>query len=164
MKVYHTKSGKSKDAIDKLVEKFKAGDLSGVTHGIKFQVPEKFPSHKYSYRNKIMAYYQLDSIVTGSSKFWKDNGRMVVKGSKAGYIFAPLMAEKEDDAGNKSYFPYAYKLIPTFNIEQTEPIPDFEGEVLEVPELVPSELPPLVDIAEMLGLKVDWKPVPMDRW
>lgn len=164
MKIYHTKSGKSKDAIDKLVQKFKDGDLSGVTMGIKFQVPEQFPSHKYSYRNKIMAYYQLDSIITGSSKFWKDNGRKIKKGSKAGYIFAPLMAEKEDDDGNKSYFPYAYKLIPTFNIEQTEEIRGFEGEVIQAPELEPADLPPLLDIAEELGLKVDWKPVPMDRW
>lgn len=165
MKVYHTKSGKSKDAITSVIEKFQTGDLSMVTQGMKFQVPPVFPSSKYSYRNKIMCYLQSDSIVTGSFNFWKEHGRLVKKGSKAIYIFSPLKTKKdEDDDGNVKYFVYGYKLIPTFNIEQTEPIPDFDGEVLEAPELEPKDLPPLIDIADQLGLNVNWKPVPMDRW
>lgn len=165
MKVYHTKSGKSKDAINAVIEKFKTGDLSAVTHGMKFTVPPQFPSSKYSYRNKIMCYLQGDSIVTGSFNFWKGHGRLVQKGSKAVYIFAPLKTKTdEDEDGKSSYFVYGYKLIPTFPIEMTEPIPDFDGDVIESPELEPKQLPPLIDIAETLGLDVNWKPVPMDRW
>ena len=156
MKVYHTKSGKSKDAINAVIEKFKTGDLSGITHGMKFSVPSMFPSSSYSYRNKIMCYLQGDSIITGSFKFWK---------SKAVYIFAPMKAKKDDHTEEEpSYFVYGYKLIPTFPIEMTEPMEDFEGEILEAPKLEPKQLPPLVDIAEQLGLNVNWKPVPMDRW
>jgi len=164
MKVYHTKSGKSKVAIEAVIERFKEGTLSDITRGMKFDIPSVFPSSKYSYRNKMMCYLQADSIVTGSFNFWKSNGRLVQKGSKAIYIFAPLKAKREDDSGEEYYFVYGYKLIPTFNIEQTDPMEDFEGEVLEPPTLEPKQLPPLVDIAEKLGLKVNWKPVPQDRW
>jgi hypothetical protein len=162
MKVYHTKSGKSKVAIDVLIEKFKDGDLNRITAGIKFKVPEVFPSSGYSMRNKMMCYYASDSITTGSYKFWKANGRQVT--GKAIYIFAPMMSKSKDDDGEEKVFVYAYKLIPTFPIEHTEPIEDFEGDVLQAPELEPADLPPLTDIAIKLGLKVNWKPVPFDRW
>jgi len=164
MKVFHSKSGKSQLAIDALVEKFKTGDISVLANGIKFQVPKEFPSSKYSIRNKMMAYAQVDSIVTGSFNFWKGKGRMVRKGSKAAYIFAPLQKAYDDDDGDTQYFTYGFKPIPTHPIENTDPIPDFEGDIIQAPDLEPADLPPLTDIAEMLGLKIDWKPVPMDRW
>lgn len=164
MKIYHTKSGKSQEAINNVIEKFKAGDIGDITHSLKFTVPSVFPSSKYSYRNKMMCYLQGDSIVNGTFNFWKSKGRMVKKGSKAVYIFAPMKSKREDDDGEEYFFVYGYRLIPVFKIEDTEPIPDFDGEVLQLPELEPKELPPLVDVAEKLGLDVNWKPVPQDRW
>lgn len=163
MKIYHTKSGASQRAIDDMVQKFKDGNLSTVADGIKFKAPEIFPSSKYSLRNQMMCYAQGDSIITASFKWWKEHGRIPEKGS-AVYIFAPMMKKSEDADGTEQTFVYGYRLINTHPYEKTVPIKDFDGEVLEVPVLEPAELPPLTDIAEKLGLKIDWKPVPFDRW
>lgn len=147
-----------------MVEKFQNGDFNTVTEGIKFEIPEVFPSSKYSFLNKMMIYHQGDSLVTGSYKFWKENGRYPTKGS-ALYIYKPLKKKyKDSDTEEEKWFVYGFSLIPTFPIERTEVIKDFDGEVIEVPELQPAKLPPLIDVAEKLGLKVNWKPVPMDRW
>lgn len=163
-KIYHTKSGDSKKAIAKMVEKFQNGDFNTVTEGIRFQVPEEFPSSSYSFLNKMMIYHQGDSLITGSYKFWKDRGRYPKKGT-ALYIYKPLKKKYEDaDTKEEKWFVYGFSLIPTYPIEGTEVNEKFEGEVIQVPELQPAELPPLMDVAEQLGLDVNWKPVPMDRW
>lgn len=163
MKIYHTKSGKSQEAINSLVQKFKDGNLNMVADGIKFKAPDIFPSSKYSLRNQMMCYLQGDSIITGSYKFWKDNGRYPEKDT-AVYIFAPMTKKTEDDEGNESYYVYGYRLINTYPIEGTVVNTKFDGEPLEIPELEPADLPPLTDIAEKLGLHLNWKPVPFDRW
>ena len=163
-KIYHTKSGASEKAIKALVQKFKDGDLSSIADGIKFQVPEEFPSSGYTMRNRLMAYLQCDSIVTGSYQFWKKHGRYPEKGTGA-YIFAPMKRQYDDkDTEEKKWFVYGFRLIPTYPIEGTSINEKFEGEPIQVPELTPADLPPLMNVAKQLGLDVNWKPVPAGRW
>jgi len=161
MPIKHTE--KSQKAIDQLIEKFKAGDLGTITDGIKFQIPKEFPSHKYSMRNIMVAYGQADSVLLGGYNFWKDNGRYPTKDSGV-YIFAPRIRKVEEEDGTVTRKLYGYRLISVYPIEKTEVNKNFKGEVLNAPDLEPAVLPPLTNIAEKLGIKIDWKPVPFDRW
>lgn len=163
----------SEKAMSEVIQKFKEGDSFGyIEKGQKFRVPEVFPSANYSLRNKVLLYTQKDSLVAGTYNFWKKNGRYVDGSGKQAYIYAPMKkaytkeVEKEDGTveEEKKYYLYGFRLIPVYPIEATKINENFDGEPIEEPDLAPSELPPLVDIAEKLELDVNWKPVPFDRW
>lgn len=163
----------SEKAMNEVIKQFQEGDgLGYIEKGRKFVVPDEFPSANYSLRNKILLYMQADSMVAGTYNFWKKNGRYVDGSGKQAYIYAPMLktytkeVEKPDGSTEeqKKQYLYGFRPIPVYPIEHTKVNENFEGEPIEKPDLKPAELPPLTGIAEKLGLKVDWKPVPMDRW
>lgn len=165
-KVYTNKN--SEKAMNEIIEKFKSGEGMGfIERGRRFQVPDEFPSSRYSLRNKILLYAQADSMVAGTFNFWKKHGRYVVGKGKQAYIYAPMIKKYDEEKPNgetvKRSYVYGYRPIPVYPAEATEVNEKFDGEPLEVPELEPAELPPLTHIAEKLGLEVDWKPVAPDR-
>lgn len=90
--------------------------------------------HKYSLSNTILLAIQTRdwdpaaSQVAGAKKWQKDFDRKIKKGEKALRIFAPIMVNKRDKNGNEiiglngkpEKIPAFYKLVPVFDVSQTE--------------------------------------------
>lgn len=89
---------------------------------------------------------------------WQEVGRQVKKGSKAIYIFAPLtkiITETNDETGEetKNIIVYGFRPLPVFRYEDTEgePLPDYGYK--------PKKYPPFFDVAEKLGVSVEYRPL-----
>lgn len=153
-------SDKAQAALDKVVEKFQAGDLSPIVQVARIQRQgDPTPFETWSFNNKVMAFIQTggDTDVRGFNQ-WKQAGRYVKKGEQAAYILAPIVKTYTDEeTGEEKSRLIGFKSVPVFGISQTE------GEEIPQPDYTPAELPPLADVAERLGVKVTYLPLAPDR-
>ena len=80
---------------------------------------------------------------------------IVMKGSKAFGIYAPLVKKIVDGEEEEQTVIVGFKVVPVFKVEDTE------GEELEAVSYEPEirEMPPFIDVAEKLDIKVKWKPL-----
>lgn len=89
---------------------------------------------------------------------WKEVFRWVKRGSKAIHIIAPttrkIKAEDSED-GKEKVIITGFRSIPVFRVEDTE------GKELPTVDYTPAkeDLPPYLDVAEYLGIKVKWQPM-----
>ena len=133
--------------------------------------------HQYSFQNALLIQEQVDGakFCKGYRK-WQEVGRQVQKGESGLLIFVPYIRrvrteeEAEDkgkDIGEKALFGFGTGYV--FDISQTEPIEDFDGEVLTytspVEELKGDDFAALYDelrdVAGLIGYEVheyDGKP------
>ena len=104
---------------------------------------------------------QLLVLLAGTSdargfRQWQDVGRHVKKGSKAFRILAPRtrkIHETDPETGERErVVTVGFVGVPVFRVEDTE------GALLEQPDYQPPAFPPLVDVAERLGVSVRWAP------
>lgn len=74
--------------------------------------------HKYSYNNQLLIWSQSDGTATHVAGFkaWLERERVVRKGEKALWIYAPLTKKKDD--GETEVF--GFRLVPVFDIAQTD--------------------------------------------
>lgn len=93
--------------------------------------------HKYSLRNRLLiAMQKPEATMCAGFNDWKNkHGRMVKKGEKALYVYAPMtkkLIEQDENGGEKELGKVSFfRPVPTFDISQTEPIPgDPRGEAL----------------------------------
>lgn len=131
------------------------------------------PCENWSLFNRILT--KLAGTSDGRTfKNWQKVGRKIKSGSKAFYIWRPVammvkvfdekdMAKEEKDRHytirylkmdeplkeNMSRIGIQFGLCPEFKLEDTE------GEAIHY-ENEPKEYPPLMDVAEKLGIKVSW--------
>lgn len=115
--------------------------------------------HKYSWSNTMLIAWQCPeaTYVTAYRK-WPDLKRQVRHGEKAIQIFAPLFRKEQDEKGVERQVLYGFKLVPVFDVSQTE------GEPLPIPEMAPitgeshmDYIPKLVALAESLDYTVTWE-------
>ncbi len=97
------------------------------------------------------------SVDARTMKEWNRVGRRVRAGSKAIYIRRPtrkIAVKMTDEDGNEQVVPLPvdYGWTPRYRYEDTE------GDPLAIPDYRPIQLPPLYDVAEKLGLRVDYGP------
>jgi antirestriction protein ArdC len=105
---------------------------------------------------------QLLCILAGTTdargyRQWEEAGRHVVKGSRALRILAPRarkIHETDEQTGEKveRTIVTGFHGIPVFAIEDTE------GQPVERADYQPATLPPLIDAADRLGVKVSYAP------
>ncbi len=150
-------SPKAKASLDKVVARFKAGDLSPIVEIAKLQLPADAPARKWTFGNRVLAYAQSDSLDCRGFKQWKSVGRHVVKGSRAAWILAPCTVKKETDAGEDEVKLVGFRPISVFAYTDTD------GDPLPDGDYTPRQLPPLADVAGRLGVEVRWQPTPDDR-
>jgi len=121
----------------------------------------------YSINNQIMIACQRPSatVVQGygnkaGTSGWKSVGRHVLKGEAAIKIFAPMFRKEENDDGTTSKKIYGFRLVPVFDISQTD------GEAFGGPDAMGGETfsgdsaelyTRLVRIAEIKGYTVSVK-------
>ena len=149
-------SDKAQAALDKVVEQFQSGDLSPIVKIACLQRQgDPLPSEKWSLCNRILAYIQTGSLDCRGYKQWQQAGRHVRKGERAAFILAPCLAPVEDEqTGQTVPVLKGFRAVAVFAHDQTE------GEVLPEIDYTPTELPPLAEVAERLGIDVAYVPLP----
>jgi len=115
------------------------------------------PSRKWSLGNRLVMMLHGTADARGYRQ-WQESERHVKKGAKAFYILAPLIRHKkvfDSKTGETDdvKFPVGFVGIPVFRYEDTGGKP--------VEEYQPTILPPLFDVAEKFGVKVEYGPTVM---
>jgi len=115
------------------------------------------PCNKWSIGNHILMWFFGRTDAAATYLQWKNLNRSVVKGAKAFPIFSPITykAKKKNDDGTEEVRVgiRGFRAVPVFRIEDTV------GEALKTSDYTPPEMPPLYKAAEVLGVKVYWKPI-----
>ena len=113
------------------------------------------PSDRWSLGNLLIMAFIGKTSDARTFKQWQAANRHVKRGSKAFNIFAPMTRKvKSSDTKNAddSYILIGFKPLPVFRYEDTE------GEPLQKADYTPPVMPPFFDVAEKLGLSVNWQP------
>ena len=84
---------------------------------------------------------------------WQDVGRHVRKGSKAFYILGPVFVKKHLESTDPTEpeeveVLVGFRAIPVFRVEETEGA--------ELPSYKPRDPPPLIEVAERFGMRVNY--------
>lgn len=129
---------------------------------IRKQAGDHIPADSWSLGNRLLMAAQ-DSNDSRGFRQWEEVGRHVKKGSKAIHIFAPLtkkIKDKDEITGEETeqIKILGFRPIPVFRYEDTE------GEPLPTFDYAPKTYPPFFDIAEKLGVKVEYKALRSDYY
>jgi hypothetical protein len=150
-------SPKAQTSINKVIEKFKTGDLSVVTKIARLQLATDAPVNKWSLSNKVLAFLQSDELDCRGFKQWREVGRTVKKGSSAVYILRPQLAKIEAENEDKEKnICVGFAPIPVFAASCTDgsdSLPSYE----------PIKYPPLLEVAQKFGIAVEYAPISPDK-
>lgn len=152
-------SSKAQESLEKVIAKFKAGEISAISQVARIQLDPRAPARFWSLSNKVLAFVQAQELDCRGYVQWQQLGRKVKHGSKAVYIFRPITVKKtkEEDGDQKDYVScVGFSAFPVFAASDTEgnnPLPYYE----------PRVLPKLVEVARKFGISVDFVPVSPDR-
>lgn len=147
------------ETVTKLMMMFKSGEFPAqlATTIIRKSEADVIPSDSWSIGNRFLMSAQKTGDARGYNQ-WQEVNRQVKKGSKAIYIFAPLtkkVTEKDDETGEETtkVIVYGFRPLPVFRYEDTEgePLPDYGYS--------PKTYPPFFDVAEKLGVSVEYRPM-----
>jgi hypothetical protein len=145
-------SDKAKEALDKVVEQFKSGDLSPVVKLVRIRLPQDAPAARWTFSNRVLAYAQTGSVDCRGYRQWQEAGRQVQKGSRAAFILGPVLVKRQTDDGVEEERLVGFRALAVF------PIHDTEAESGEALDYTPRQLPPLMDVARRLGVDVAYAP------
>jgi hypothetical protein len=137
--------------LEKIVALFSTAQLPDLCAKALINAPEK-PSSKWSFGNQLLMLLAGTEDARGYRQ-WGDVGRYVRKGSKAFYILGPVFVKKRldtPDPGDDEEVDVlvGFRAIPVFRLEDTEGA--------ELPAYTPRNPPPLLDVAERFGMKVNY--------
>lgn len=113
------------------------------------------PSDKWSIGNLLIMAFVGKTADARTYKQWQAANRFVKRGSKSFNIFAPVMRKIEETGASDDkdkYILVGFKALPVFRYEDTD------GEPLQNYDYTPPKMPPFFDVAEKLGLTVNWQP------
>lgn len=137
---------KISEAITKIIERFKEGDLPKAIAIACFPQAD-VPMNKWSFFNKIIAILCGTGDARGFRQ-WKQAGRYVKKGAKSFPILAPKFKKQEDEeTGEDISVLIGFIPVNVFRVEDTDGEP-LDYQMLEVPEL------PLMKVAEKFGVSI----------
>jgi len=127
------------------------------------------PSDKWSLGNQIIMVLSGTNDARGYRQ-WEEVGRHVKKGAKAFYILAPIYktrkvketsknenGESVEEIEREVTTLVSFKDVPVFRYEDTE------GKSIPIADYTPKVLPPLVNVAEKLGVRITYTPF-VDRF
>ena len=137
--------------LEKIVRLFSSAQLPDLCAKSLIIAPEK-PSSKWSFGNQLLMLLAGTEDARGYRQ-WMDVKRHVRKGSKAFYILGPVFVKKRIDSPDPNddeeiEVLAGFRAIPVFRIEDTEGA--------ELPTYKPRDPPPLLDVAEKYGMKVNY--------
>ena len=137
--------------LGKIIRLFSTTQLPDLCAKALINAPEK-PSSKWSFGNQLLM------LLTGTEdargyRQWQDVGRHVRKGSKAFYILGPVFVKKHLESTDPTEpeeveVLVGFRAIPVFRVEETEGA--------ELPSYKPRDPPPLIEVAERFGMRVNY--------
>lgn len=142
---------KQQAAIDSVIDDFKAGRVAAKVAAITFDLPSDIPSANWTLSNRWLAYLTTGGNVDCRTyNQWKQSGRYVLKGSRAGYIWRPRIIQVENK-GEKETRCIGFVPVAVFGYSDTD------GKDIPNAPKVPEDMP-LAEVAESWGIKVkaDW--------
>lgn len=146
-------SENAQKSIDKVIEKFKTGDISQITRVARLRIADNAPSNSWSLSNKVLAFLQADELDCRGYRQWLEAGRSIKKGSKAVYILVPHLIKKEDkETKEKKSVCVGFVTTPVFAASSTtgdRPLPEYE----------PVSFPPLYEVAKNMGISIEYLPI-----
>ena len=146
-----------KNAVGTLLDTFQSGNFPAKVAMtiIRKAEGDTIPADSWSFANRLLMTAQGTNDARGFRQ-WNEVGRHVKKGSKSIHILAPLtkkIVEKDEATGEelKRIIIVGFRPIPVFRLEDTdgEPLPTFDYK--------PKKYPPFFDVADKLGVKVEYK-------
>jgi hypothetical protein len=134
-----------REVLDRIVEKFKCGDIPKAIAFSMFPIP-KIPSADWSFRNRVIMVLSGTGDARGFRQ-WQEAGRNVKRGAKAFYIYAPLIQVRQKEEDGSETILKGFRIIPVFRYEDTN------GKPIDYPEMDLSSLP-LLEKATEWGISV----------
>ena len=152
-----------KGAVDNLMATFQSGNFPAqiALTVIRKHEGDTIPADGWSFANRFWASLQGTYDARGFNQ-WKQVGRTVKRGSKAIHIFAPSTRKitETDTNGEETekVIVTGFRPIPVFRVEDTE------GEPLPMFDYKPKVYPPFFDVAEKIGVPVEYRPMRADYY
>jgi hypothetical protein len=143
-----------KDAIDKVVEALRTGDIKRIAYAV-FKSQRGRPSDLWSFFNRLIM-FASDTEDARGFRQWQRTGRHLLKGTKALYILGPVKYKTRIKVTNgdgeeevvKEEIRTGFKSIPVYRVEDTGGKP-LEEDNFEL--RIPANLS---QVAEGLGLDI----------
>jgi len=137
--------------LEKIIKLFSSAQLPDLCAKALINAPEK-PSSKWSFGNQILMLLAGTSDARGFRQ-WNEVGRYVRKGAKAFRILGPVFVKKRLESTDPNddeeiEVLVGFRAIPVFRFEETEGA--------ELPIYKPRDPPPLLEVAEKFGMKVNY--------
>jgi len=140
------------DAINKVVETLKTGDIENIAYAV-FKTQKGYPSDSWSFLNRLIMLCSGTQDARGFRQ-WNQAGRRLKKGTKAIYITVPgtIKTRTTDDKGEvEEDKKLIYMAKPVYKFEDTTGTPREEDEFK-------TEIPAnLAQVAESIDLEVKIK-------
>jgi len=150
------------EASEKLLEMFKSQDFGPqlaltIIKRRDDDPMNALPCNKWSIGNRMLMYFLGHTDAAATFLQWKAMHRRVTKGAKGFPIYSPITRKikkkKEDGTEEEQVIVRGFRAVPVFRIEDTI------GVDLKTSDYTPPKLPPLYKAAEVLGVKVYWRPM-----
>jgi hypothetical protein len=152
-------SAKAQTAMDKVVAKMQGGDLSPIIKVVAYERKgDPVPWDRWSLGNRVSTFVQSGGATDlRGIKQWRMAGRKLRKGCSASFLLIPRTVKKVNDDGEEEVRLVGFATCPVFAYGDTE------GEMLPEHDYRPAEPPPLLELAERMGVEVDWDIAPINR-
>ena len=150
------------EASEKLLEMFKTQEFGpqlalSIIKRRSDDPVNSLPCMKWSIGNRMLMWFLGRTDAAATFLQWKNMNRRVVKNAKAFFILSPITCKskkkKDDGTEEEQVILRGFRAVSVFRIEDTI------GVDLKTSDYTPPELPPLYKAAEVLGVKVYWKPI-----
>ena len=146
-------SKKAEKALQTVVEKLRSGDIAPLVQVLRIQ-GTGIPSDRWSLYNRFSVMIQKGTLDCRGVKQWRSVGRYLNKGCHAAFILVPIFKEEEREDGTTCRRLITFKSCPVFAVHDTC------GKPLEVNNHEPQEFPPLYELAQRMGVKIEWTALP----
>jgi N-terminal domain of anti-restriction factor ArdC len=142
---------RASDELEKIVRLFSTTQLPDLCAKALVNSPEE-PSSNWSFGNQLLMLRAGTEDARGYRQ-WQDAGRHVRAGAKAFRILGPVFVKKrlertEPNNDDEIDVLVGFRTIPVFRLEDTEGT--------ELPAYKPRNPPPLLEVAERFGMKVNY--------
>lgn len=137
--------------LEKIVQLFSSKQLPDLCVKALIAAPQK-PSSNWSMGNQLLMLLAGTSDARGYRQ-WQEVGRHVMQGKHAFNILGPVLVQKPvdesaDDKDESVQVLVGFRAISVFKYEDTEGT--------ELPTYAPKDPPPLLDVAERFGMRVNY--------